>query len=469
MPEPARTRFRVPVELSVPRLLGAAGYAVQTSPASRRTTDLLDTADGRLAVASAELRFSPRSGWTWLRDPQGNPKLRASEWTAPASTDASVLRTWSRAYHRGSALAPRVSVVASRRTHRVRRDGGPEILTLVDERLDERAAVGPDSQVRLLRLVSSEDAAATREVLDIIADHEVPGPASTALPDPRAVDARSLFRRSTGLSLMQWMYFDCELGGGRTDALRKLRVATRRLRSDLQTFRPLLDRAWADGLRQRIGGLAHELGLVRDAEVLAARVAALGGEATRVDSAEALALQDIARSQLGAARRTLLATLEAPAYLELLDAVSVGVAEPMWGDGDLVPSVTAMARRAWARLRDFVASTRGQGDDDERLHRVRILAKRTRYAVEACVPAIGEPADASARAVAELQAVLGDHHDAAVTRAWLRAQADAATGLAYTAGELAALELGRLNAAAARWPGVWADASRKKDWRWLRS
>ena len=56
------------------------------------------------------------------------------------------------------------------------------------------------------------------------------------------------------------------------EGVHKARVAARRLRSDLRTFRPYLDRDWADALRDEIGWLGRLLGPVRDAEVLAARL-----------------------------------------------------------------------------------------------------------------------------------------------------------------------------------------------------
>jgi CHAD domain-containing protein len=111
----------------------------------------------------------------------------------------------------------------------------------------------------------------------------------------------------------------------------------------------------------------------------------------------------------------------------------------------------------------------GETPTDDQLHRVRILAKRARYAADACVPLAGELAAASAARLADLQTLLGEQHDAAVTREWLRGQAEATTSVAFAAGQLAALEVGRMRGASRRWRTVWEAASRKKDWRWLRS
>ena len=56
------------------------------------------------------------------------------------------------------------------------------------------------------------------------------------------------------------------------DGVHKMRVATRRLRSALATFRPLLDRTITDPLRDELKWIAAELGGARDAEVLRMRL-----------------------------------------------------------------------------------------------------------------------------------------------------------------------------------------------------
>ena len=56
------------------------------------------------------------------------------------------------------------------------------------------------------------------------------------------------------------------------------RVATRRLRSDLRTFRTVLDQEWTAALREELGWLGGELGAARDAGVLLERLTAHVGE-----------------------------------------------------------------------------------------------------------------------------------------------------------------------------------------------
>src|SRR5690606_908188 len=55
-------------------------------------------------------------------------------------------------------------------------------------------------------------------------------------------------------------------------AVHQMRVGCRRLRSDLRTFAPVLDRAWTAALRAELAWLAGALGAARDAEVLRARL-----------------------------------------------------------------------------------------------------------------------------------------------------------------------------------------------------
>src|SRR3954453_14512690 len=61
--------------------------------------------------------------------------------------------------------------------------------------------------------------------------------------------------------------------GANREAVHQARVATRRLRSDLRTLRPVLDREWSDHLREELRWIGGLLGRVRDADVLEERVA----------------------------------------------------------------------------------------------------------------------------------------------------------------------------------------------------
>src|SRR5206468_10859672 len=91
----------------------------------------------------------------------------------------------------------------------------------------------------------------------------------------------------------------------------------------------------------------------------------------------------------------------------------------------------------WRQLRKGVAALPDQPADAE-LHRIRILAKRVRYAAEAAEPIAGKIAARTADAAAALQDVLGDHQDSVTAQQWLREAGKGAR--AFVAGELTALE-----------------------------
>jgi CHAD domain-containing protein len=471
--------IRVPLELSIPRLLNDAGYPVDSSHSAQRSLQLFDTGDRRLAAAGAELSFNGRDGWCWRRGTLGHPKLPPREWNAPSDVPRAQVMEWSRAYHRGRPLGARASVTVHHRSHHVTDGRSHRLLTLAEERVDERVGGRWRPRIRRVRVVEDGDGTSALSALGLVRDAALCDEPTLALLRPALVRAprlrlparestgtRELFQRSATLSVIQWLYFDCELSGGAApEALRKLRVALRRLRSDLQTFAPALDREWAGRLRDRFGELARHLGVVRDAEVLTARLSALTSMLPETDQRTALPLHDVAAAQLEARRAELLDILATNDYLTALDDAVAAATKPRWaGSAGDAPPVARLVRRPWRRLRDHVAAA-GDGE----LHRMRILAKRARYAAEAAVPAVGDDAARCAQRLAELQTVLGDHHDAVVTREWLQRQAAASAGLSFGAGELAALELINLTAARDRWREAWATASHKQDWRWLRS
>ncbi|MGI9595445.1 MAG: CHAD domain-containing protein, partial [Acidimicrobiales bacterium] len=105
----------------------------------------------------------------------------------------------------------------------------------------------------------------------------------------------------------------------------------------------------------------------------------------------------------------------------------------------------------------------------EELHRIRILAKRTRYAAEAVVPAFGKKAKIFAKALTGIQDVLGELNDAAVAEAWLANLAETADGpTAFTAGRLTQLIIADAAPLPQRWQEHHRKASRKTSQAWRR-
>src|SRR5205823_10767765 len=119
----------------------------------------------------------------------------------------------------------------------------------------------------------------------------------------------------------------------------------------------------------------------------------------------------------------------------------------------------------WRRLRSAVRQL-AESPTDAELHRIRILAKRARYAAEAVAPVAGQRADAFARAAAKLQTVLGEHQDSITAQGWLRA-AKVTGRRAFVAGELIALERIAAEKARSEWPRAWKSLDRKRLRAWM--
>ena len=82
----------------------------------------------------------------------------------------------------------------------------------------------------------------------------------------------------------------------------------------------------------------------------------------------------------------------------------------------MLPELVAVP---WRKLRQATSTGSAANPPTSELHQVRIRAKRARYAAEAAAAAIPAAAPHAA-AIAELQGVLGDQHDAVVAEEWLR-------------------------------------------------
>jgi CHAD domain-containing protein len=255
--------------------------------------------------------------------------------------------------------------------------------------------------------------------------------------------------------------------GDDPEDVHQARVAVRRLRADLRTFADVLDESWHPGLQDELRWLGGELGRVRDADVLLERLRRRTESLPTDDAAGVAALLRRMVAERETARAALLDALRSDRYVVLLEVLA-DVARAPRLRADVAP------RRAWdlgpGLLRDpwrrLTKAARQAADDPapEQLHDVRIRAKRSRYAAEALTPALGRPASRLAKRAATLQDVLGEHQDAVVAEAWLRAAAsDEGPAAALVAGELVTLERAAAEQAEQEWPAAWDRAARA--WR----
>jgi len=267
--------------------------------------------------------------------------------------------------------------------------------------------------------------------------------------------------------------------GGDVEAVHQMRVAVRRLRSDLRTFRPLLRSDWANELSAALRPLAASLGAVRDLDVLVVRLETNGPDLI----AELAPMADDLRGLRNIARSALIESLASPDHAALVARVVAAAREPQLGPlarGDardaLPPLVTAAWRRL-ARKADQLARSLARdpnGPADTELHRTRILAKRARYASEAASQFLGrrrgKAAARFARRLADVQQLLGEHQDAT---GMIRELRDGVTNhasdarMGFAAGRLFEREASAAARARHAFPGVWAELRRPRLRRWL--
>src|SRR4029077_20876976 len=96
--------------------------------------------------------------------------------------------------------------------------------------------------------------------------------------------------------------------------------------------------------------------------------------------------------------------LDSQRYIDLLESLVAAAHSPVALPGAEQPAAAvlpALATTPWKRLRSAVKQLPENPADTE-LHRLRILAKRARYAAEAVAPLLGVQAEAFAKATARL-------------------------------------------------------------------
>ncbi|WP_091559783.1 CYTH and CHAD domain-containing protein [Arthrobacter sp. ok362] len=260
------------------------------------------------------------------------------------------------------------------------------------------------------------------------------------------------------------------------DAVHQLRVAARRLRSALATFRKLTDKTSTKVLRAELQWLAGAVGQARDTEVIRARLK----DMINAEPPELLigpVAQEI-EEHLGTiqqqSRAAGLAALDSDRYFRLLDSLDAFLAAPPFtasASKEALRTVGRLVSAEQKRLKTAVRavdSATGRGPQDVALHEVRKSAKRLRYAAEAASPIFGKQSTALARAAEDIQEILGDFQDSVVTRETLltlAAQSAAGRGNGFSYGRLHALEQLRGDQARARFYDAW-QKSRPKSLKW---
>lgn len=471
------------------------GFYADSPVTTRLVASYFDTPDLRLARAGASLRHRDDEGWMVKLPVARDEGLARTEQRIAGAGDEPPADALDlvRALSRSAPVQLIARLTTIRTKVAVRDSSGTPLAEVAD---DEVSVIdGARLAARFRELEVELDADADDEIATLLgqrlqqagAGRPDPVPKIVRAIGPRALDApdlaapRSLDLASTGLevltaavaaSVARLVAHDPGVRIGEDpEAVHQARVATRRLRSDLRTFRAVVDQHWSEPLRDELKWLGERLGEVRDADVLLGRLEARLDELPHADADGARHRLDSLRAQRAAARDTLLDALRSDRYLALLDrlvdATHAVPGSPELDDPDAI-ELEQFVRRPWRKLRRAVGEL-GPEPPDEELHLVRIRAKRARYAAEAVAPAVGREARRFAKRIAEVQDTLGEHQDAVVAEAWLRDQlgSDADGRMLFVAGELAAIERSASRASRAEFPAVWRRARRRKHRNWM--
>jgi CHAD domain-containing protein len=482
----------------LPDLTGVIeGVGIAPVETVRMETVYFDTSDLRLARWGVSLRHRAGEGWTLKLAPPkpdaGHPvgMLERDELTfqggakKPPEAAIEVVR----AYVRKAELVPVARLSTIRRRVRLVDAAGARVAEVVDDEVSVRdgrrvaarfreievEVMGGDGADGVIAPIVSRLRGAGAGAPDPTPKHiRALGPRATEPPEvapqplPPEAAAKDVIRAVLAETVGALLHHDPLVRTGRDpEAVHQARVATRKLRSNLRTFGPLLDAEWTEPLRSELGWLAMGLGAVRDREVLLERLRLRAASLPANDLRSAGSLLKVLETEIDSLRKKLMVDLDSQRYIDLLESLVLAAHSPnTLPDADQLARTVlpALATTPWRRLRSAVRQLPETATDPE-LHRIRILAKRARYAAEAVAPVVGPDAAAFARAAAKLQTILGEHQDSVTAQAWLRA-ARVTGRRAFVAGQLIALEGIAAADARAKWSRAWdaLDRKRVRDW-----
>ncbi len=428
-----------------------------------------DTADLRLARNGVTLRHRVEDGtglWQ-LKLPHGAARIELELPGPPARPPESMLDLLV-AHLRGEGLVP----VARLRTRREgMRVNGAEIVedtvAVLDgvhvtrrfRELEVELLEGDEETLRRLekqlRRAGATDASHVSKLYRVL---ELAGPV-----EPYVVPSDAAPREALAIAIREqarrMVVHDpgTRLGEDIED-LHQLRVATRRLRAFLRAARPIVDVAWAEGLRAELAWLGSALGPARDLDVLVERLREDAAALDRDADAGLHLLDDLERER-AAARDAVLAALSTERYLVLLDRLE-GIAVDGVPAGAEDVTLRSLAAQELRRARRAASRLPADPADDE-LHALRIRAKRVRYAFELGAHELGKRGERAVRAAKDVQDVLGEHQDSTVAEERVRALAACHPERGLAAGRIVERERARRAAARAAWSDAWKRFERR--------
>jgi CHAD domain-containing protein len=437
-------KFRVSDAFAVPDL-GGHGLRQIVSGSRSLDTTYWDTPDMRLARRGHTLRYresddGSKSQWTLkLGSPDDSPLLHRREVDREGAPDSppDALVDALLGVTEGRTLTAVARMRSDQHQAWVEDAKGQRLLTVEDDRvavIERNRLAGSFREVEVELADATQGRRALRRAIRVLRNAAAGEPDPTpklvrALgPVARRETTTALRRKATVEELVRFIVRDgldqlllhdpaVRLDLGPED-VHQARIATRRLRANLRTLRPLLDRRTIDDLRNEIRWAGQSLGKVRDLDVLRASFADSLEGTNASDGAALIATVDAERA---VAHRCLVEDMHTPRWqsmLHMLDAAAVlpplrTTIAPTSEAGDAAHS---LLRKSWRRLERRVAAA---PESPTGWHEVRKAAKSTRYAAETLEPLLGPDTRPLARSAKRIQTQLGREQDIVIARAWL--------------------------------------------------
>ena len=209
------------------------------------------------------------------------------------------------------------------------------------------------------------------------------------------------------------------------ESVHPVRVAIRRLRATLRTFRRVYDHDAGEAFAQELRWWGLLLGGVRDLQVLAERFATADDPREPRGRAEVFLAAQL-EQELQSAWQAVSEALTTARARELRGTVEGWRTDPPFSDRAGRPAERARKRTKKAgrkvrirleRVRAAVAA--GDPSAAELLHAARKAAKRHRYALELAAPVLGPHTEEKIERRRDLQDAFGEHQDAVVATEFL--------------------------------------------------
>ena len=209
------------------------------------------------------------------------------------------------------------------------------------------------------------------------------------------------------------------------EGVHDMRVASRRVRSALRDFAPHLRKAKIAPSTKHLKEIADQLGVVRDYDVAIIALEKLQKKANAEISAGLQRIIDDQKARLDPARKVLVEALNYQKLTQLKRNFREGFEDaivtraprrPSKSSATLKsgPSYKAYARTTLLkRLKELEALSLSlyEPQNVKPLHKMRIAAKRLRYAMELFASCWGDRLEVFSRQVVQMQSSLGELHD----------------------------------------------------------